>query len=1259
MPAAVEVATSITSDGGAEMEPGLDEVGEKVNVDEEVKASPWKKPEDGSGAVAEAPVMGMESWPALDEARPNGGAGVGGGQAAARCGPQEGGSSPPPTPVSSGAVGPQKPERHGSYKSFSKHSQFHHQRQGSRRHRVPSAMPAPRPVSLPYRQPHLPPVLPVVPPPYLPMLEGGGGDSMNGSHMPHPQGYNNPYAGNFANRRPDLQGPGLYVNPTWHRPWGIGPRENVNMPRSVGPRAFIRPLPPVFGPAPGFIGRPGVHGPAPVYFLPGAPPHSFRVPPPFMMPHFPNPRFPMPAPEALNLRANILKQIEYYFSDENLPHDRYLLSLMDDQGWVPISDIAGFNRVKKMTTDIPFILDALRGSHTIECRLDNINLWGDRIRRHDDGSKCPPLSGQHMIASRPEMPMGQVTDKVEVTLEANEINDDDSKVTCESTLKSNAVKLMFSGEKKDPIEAACDSNDIFNSKPSDNLSDHDVSYGTVLDEGLTDVKDTGVNDEDDEMAVSDHDVQRLIVVTQEPGPRSDQQQSNLKLDGPMGSGQGSLTPIALSYCCILKELDLKLEYKRIRFQEEKDCQKVFKYSKSKCCDASGNKESNLDRRFVSSVWKGRSLEWAALPACGASRGIVILWDSNKFKCTEKVLGSFSVTVKLNFGEEGSFWLTSVYGPNKPLWRDFWLKLQDLYGSTFPRWCVGGDFNVIRRISKKMSDSRLTFNMRFENMWLLHLEFKEKFRDWWQECTVEGWEERTLRRRELDDLLLKEEVQWRQKSRIKWIKEGDCNSKFFHRMATGRRSRKFIKSLISEGGGETLSNIEVIYEEIVNFFGKLYSKPEVYQECWDVIKEDLMRVFLEFHTNGGNGFGGSLEKGVVFGIRLLRVYMGHILMDETPTWWLNGHIDVLGRLLLNFPVSNPILFLPAKFLWSSKALSKVKTLAWLVAHGKAQVVQSSKVGLGPSKEFEDMLVIAFKGLGNSLKGRTLWQIACLTLIWMGVCKRETIGFLRIGGRTEEMLWDLIRFYSSLWASCTAAFRGVPLSVLQLNWIARLDLEGGFVEQAIVKEQDLPDSIARVQEVNNLITKRNIWALKNRDGDSRFCSSPPGLANSRVSGSIEGRDGCEEPVHATSRRRHNKGFNKWQLSPKQQQRLFLSNSGNNGSSPPSSSVGFFFGSTPPEGHGTTSVKLASGILAGTSPPVGHNSKPSPPQHPSHQLLDERGLKQQKYLKFISIASASERDWGLVCSEVATCIFSIVISKQSHCAEGIDLNHEYSWA
>ena len=29
--------------------------------------------------------------------------------------------------------------------------------------------------------------------------------------------------------------------------------------------------------------------------------------------------------------------------------------------------------------------------------------------------------------------------------------------------------------------------------------------------------------------------------------------------------------------------------------------------------------------------------------------------------------------------------------------------------------------------------------RFENMWLMHLEFKDNFSVWWQECQVNGWE----------------------------------------------------------------------------------------------------------------------------------------------------------------------------------------------------------------------------------------------------------------------------------------------------------------------------------------------------------------------------------------------------------------------------------------------------------------------------------------------------------------------------------------
>ena len=83
--------------------------------------------------------------------------------------------------------------------------------------------------------------------------------------------------------------------------------------------------------------------------------------------------------------------------------------------------------------------------------------------------------------------------------------------------------------------------------------------------------------------------------------------------------------------------------------------------------------------------------------------------------------------------------------------------------------------------------------------------------------------RTLSKRELEGEFLKEEVSWRQESRVKWIREGDCNSKFFHRVANDRWNGKFIKSLMSEDG-IVLNNIESILEEIKRHFGKLFSKP---------------------------------------------------------------------------------------------------------------------------------------------------------------------------------------------------------------------------------------------------------------------------------------------------------------------------------------------------------------------------------------------------------------------------------------------------
>ncbi|KAB0407514.1 hypothetical protein E2I00_015486, partial [Balaenoptera physalus] len=63
-----------------------------------------------------------------------------------------------------------------------------------------------------------------------------------------------------------------------------------------------------------------------------------------------------PVEEAL-LKEYIKRQIEYYFSIENLERDFFLRRKMDEQGFLPISLIAGFHRVQALTTNLNLILE--------------------------------------------------------------------------------------------------------------------------------------------------------------------------------------------------------------------------------------------------------------------------------------------------------------------------------------------------------------------------------------------------------------------------------------------------------------------------------------------------------------------------------------------------------------------------------------------------------------------------------------------------------------------------------------------------------------------------------------------------------------------------------------------------------------------------------------------------------------------------------------------------------------------------------------
>ena len=69
---------------------------------------------------------------------------------------------------------------------------------------------------------------------------------------------------------------------------------------------------------------------------------------------------------------------------------------------------------------------------------------------------------------------------------------------------------------------------------------------------------------------------------------------------------------------------------------------------------------------------------------------MIIWDSKNLRSEEVAIGSFSVSIKFALDGCGPLWISVVYGPNNPsLRKDFWVELFDIYGLTYPLWCVGG------------------------------------------------------------------------------------------------------------------------------------------------------------------------------------------------------------------------------------------------------------------------------------------------------------------------------------------------------------------------------------------------------------------------------------------------------------------------------------------------------------------------------------------------------------------------------------------
>ena len=78
---------------------------------------------------------------------------------------------------------------------------------------------------------------------------------------------------------------------------------------------------------------------------------------------------------------------------------------------------------------------------------------------------------------------------------------------------------------------------------------------------------------------------------------------------------------------------------------------------------------------------------------------------------------------------------------------------------------------------------------------------------------------------LVELYHREEIMWRQRSRVQWLSEGDKNSKYFHQRASMRRRKNIVRTLTRQDGQATDDRVEM-QNMVDDFYKNLYTSEGV-------------------------------------------------------------------------------------------------------------------------------------------------------------------------------------------------------------------------------------------------------------------------------------------------------------------------------------------------------------------------------------------------------------------------------------------------
>jgi len=120
----------------------------------------------------------------------------------------------------------------------------------------------------------------------------------------------------------------------------------------------------------------------------------------------------------------------------------------------------------------------------------------------------------------------------------------------------------------------------------------------------------------------------------------------------------------------------------------------------------------ISNSLVRSLWGCHFVDWCYLASCGASGGILILWDRRIVEKLDEYVGEFVVACSFrSVADDFSWAFAGVYGPNFDSFRSsLWDELAGLSSWWELPWCIGGDFNVTRFPAERSREVRLNAAM---------------------------------------------------------------------------------------------------------------------------------------------------------------------------------------------------------------------------------------------------------------------------------------------------------------------------------------------------------------------------------------------------------------------------------------------------------------------------------------------------------------------------------------------------------------------